>query len=487
MKAAQAIKSIGHRFQGAAPAVKASMAYMVCSFMQKGISVLTTPIFTRLLTTEQYGYYNVYNSWLAVVKIFSTLMLAGTVYMQAVVKFQEDKEKMTGAVAGLGTLTTLIVTALYFLFREELNSLMQVDTLIMTCILITAWEEMMLDLWAVQQRVEHRFKALVLLTLATSLIKPVLGIICVLSTDVWKAQMRIVSSVSVDVLAYTWFFFHYIRKGKTLFDKKYWKYFLAFSIPLVPHFLTRILLNQSDKVMIQMMVGYGAAGIYGLAHNLAWMLTLVTQAVLNTLSPWLFQRIREKQLGQIERIGLLTSLAVALAGLALTVVAPEVVRIFAPAEYAEAIWIIPPLVASVYFTYLYSLFADFEYYFEAKKYILGASMLGGVLNIGLNYVFIRLFGYLAAGYTTLACFLFLAAAHYVGMNRVLRKQKVETRVFHGKKVLLLSLGFMAAQGLCMALYPLPIIRYGVLAAGMAVALWKRKAVLQLFMELRKKK
>lgn len=486
MKPVQAIQKMGHRFQKAAPAVQASVAYMVCSLLQKGMSLFTTPIFTRLLTTEQYGYYNVYNSWLAVVKIFSTLMLAGTVYMQAVVKFQDDKDKMTGAVAGLGTLTTLVVAALYFLFREEMNGLMQVDTLIMTCILITAWEEMMLDLWAVQQRVAQRFKALVLLTLATTLIKPILGIVCVLNTDVWKAQVRILSSVFVDVLAYSWFFVHYIRKGKTLFDKKYWKYFLAFGIPLVPHFLTRIVLNQSDKVMIQLMVGYGAAGIYSLGHNLAWMLTLVTQAVLNTLSPWIFQRIKAGEFGKIARVSYLTTGVVALAGLALTAVAPEAVRLFAPADYQEAIWVIPPLVASVYFTFLYSLFADFEYYYEAKKYILGASLLGGVVNIGLNYLFIRWFGYLAAGYTTLICFMLLAAAHYLGMKRILGKKAGHVQVYKGRMVLLLSGGFLALQGLCMATYALPFVRYGMIAVGIALAFWQRKRIIGPLLALRKK-
>ena len=51
--------------------VKASIAFMLCSFLQRGISTLTTPIFTRILTTEQYGYYNIFNSWLENFKTFA--------------------------------------------------------------------------------------------------------------------------------------------------------------------------------------------------------------------------------------------------------------------------------------------------------------------------------------------------------------------------------------------------------------------------------
>ena len=32
-----------------------SFWFLICSFLQKGISSITTPIFTRLLTTEEYG------------------------------------------------------------------------------------------------------------------------------------------------------------------------------------------------------------------------------------------------------------------------------------------------------------------------------------------------------------------------------------------------------------------------------------------------
>ena len=39
---------------------KASIWYMLCSVLQKGISVITTPIFTRILSTEQYGLVSIY-------------------------------------------------------------------------------------------------------------------------------------------------------------------------------------------------------------------------------------------------------------------------------------------------------------------------------------------------------------------------------------------------------------------------------------------
>ena len=63
-----------------------------------------------------------------------------------------------------------------------------------------------------------------------------------------------------------------------------------------------------------------------------------------------------------------------------------------PKDYYEAIWLIPPLVASVFFMFIYNIFAVFEYYYEKSSFLMIASTVGGVLNIILNYFFIKKFG-----------------------------------------------------------------------------------------------
>ena len=42
--------------------VKASAVYTIASFITKGISIITIPIFTRIMSTEQIGIVTTYNS-----------------------------------------------------------------------------------------------------------------------------------------------------------------------------------------------------------------------------------------------------------------------------------------------------------------------------------------------------------------------------------------------------------------------------------------
>ncbi len=44
-----------NRYRAIPIAAKASIWFIVCSVLQKCISMITLPIFTRLMSTEQYG------------------------------------------------------------------------------------------------------------------------------------------------------------------------------------------------------------------------------------------------------------------------------------------------------------------------------------------------------------------------------------------------------------------------------------------------
>ena len=85
-------------------AVIAGGVFMVAGLLQKGISVLTTPIFTRLMDTEEYGNYNVFISWMNIFSIFITLKIAAGVLQQTYVKNEKSKKTISSSIQSLSTL-----------------------------------------------------------------------------------------------------------------------------------------------------------------------------------------------------------------------------------------------------------------------------------------------------------------------------------------------------------------------------------------------
>lgn len=470
------IKKTYNKYRNLPVALKASIWFLVCSFLQKGISVISTPIFTRLLTSSEYGQYNVFNSWLGVISVFITLYLFNGVYTQGLVKFEKEKDRFSSALQGLTLTLVLIWAIIYCLGKNFWNGILSISTTQAGLMFLMIWASAVFNFWAAEQRVVLRYKQLVAVTIVVSIAKPLAGIILVLGSED-KVTARIFGLAIVEVVGYTWMFFSQTRRGKILFDWKIWKYALAFNIPLVPHYLAQNVLVSSDRIMIKKLVGASEAGIYSLAYSIAQIMILFNTALTQTISPWIYKKIKDNEAQKITKIAYGSLTFIAVANILLIAFAPEIVKIFAPEEYYAAIWAIPPVAMSVFFQFAYSFFACFEFYYEKTGFITVATIISAIANLGLNYVCINLFGYVAAGYTTLICYIIQFTCHYIMMQRVCNEYLDGIVVYKPSVLISLIAVFFAIGFGFMLTYNYPSLRYILLSVIVLVVFIKRKTII----------
>ncbi len=456
--------------------VRASFWFLICSFLQKGISMMTTPIFTRIMNTAEYGQYGVFNSWYGIVAIIVSMSLSGGVHIQGLVKFNEDKNKFSSSLQGLTTVLVLGWTLVYFLFCDIWNKFFSLTTIQMVSMLALIWLTSIYTFWANEERVYYKYRLLVTITLIVSIAQPVAGIYLVLNSDD-KVTARILGLVIVEFLGYSWMYVSQLRQGKIFFSKNYWKYALTFNLPLVPHYLSQTVLNSADRIMIQTMIGASEAGIYNLAYSLSLIMTLFNTALMQTLSPWIYEKIKNRKEKEIAPVAYMTLFFIACINLFLILLAPEAVSIFAPKEYYNAIWVIPPVALSVFFMYCYDLFAKFAFYYEKTKFVMIASVFGASLNVMLNFIFVSRFGYIAAGYTTLVCFIFYSIFHYLFMKKVCDLCCNGDYPYETKRILMIAVPFIIIGFALLATYKYPVIRYGIVIVVLIFVIIMRKKII----------
>ena len=469
--------NIKKKYQQLPVTVRASMWFFVCSFLQRGISTLTTPIFTRLLSKSEYGDYSAFMSWLEIITVFATLKLGFGVFMQGCVKFEENRAKFASSLLALATTWWFGALVIYGVFHNFWNHLFGLSTFEMLCMFVMMLATIAFNFWSVIKRVDFDYVPLVKLTLLISVLKPVFGVAGILLFPQHRLQARIASLALVELLCYAGLYFS-IRKGsKVWYDKQYWKYALGYNLPLIPHFLSQTILNHSDRIMIKQMCGNADAGVYSLAYNISMIMTMVNTSIQNTLNPWIYKKIKEKQFKEIASVSYVVLGIVALANFMLICIAPELVRVFAPPEYFEAIYVIPPVAMGCYFLFMYCLYADFELYEAKTTYMMIASVIGAGLNLLLNYIFIQQFGYIAAAYTTLICYMVYSGVHYIFMRHVCKKNLDNVHVYDMRIILGISAVFIISGILMMNLYTQIWARYLILAALVGVVYLKRKQLL----------
>lgn len=441
--------------------VKAAFWFLICSFLQKGISMITTPIFTRLLTLEEYGRYSVFVSWYGILSVFVTLSLCYGVFSQGIVKFEEDRDRFVSSLQGITVLMTVFWTVIYLLFQDFWNQWFSLSTVQMLALLLMCWTGSAFWFWVIEQRTLYKYQKLVVLTIFVSITKPLLGCILVMhATD--KVTARILGLAAVELVAGLYCFVKHMMKGKVFINLKYWKYVLLFSIPLIPHFLSQTVLNNSDRIMIERMVNADKAAIYSVGCSISMIMMLFNSALGQTISPWMFKKIKDKRPQEIASVAYGSLAFIALLNIILIALAPELVRIFAPSEYYETIWAIPPLAMSCYFLFMYDYFARLEFYYEKTVGIMLASILGAALNVILNYFCIPIWGYVAAAYTTLVCYIFYDICHYALMARICRKNGIG-KIYNNGILIGLSVAFVATGFMVMVTYNVAWLRYLILS------------------------
>lgn len=459
-----------------APA-KAAVWFVVCNVVNKGISLLATPILTRIMSTEQYGTFSVFQSWVAIMTIFCTLNLFGGAYGRGRLDFKGRESELESS---LLTLSTLLTAGLFFVFCLNpyfWSSVMGLSPFLVVLLFIEIALMSAVSFWSARQRFEFRYRALVLITLGTNIFSLGMGIVAILGTDA-KVEARVIMDVLAKGVPGLVLMVLIFVRGRCFYSREFWSYGVTFTLPLLPHFLSHYVLNQSDRLMISQMVGNSAAALYSVSYSIAMALVIVSTAINDSYCPYTFQELDEGRIDGVRKNGHMILAFVGSLTVIVMAFAPEILAIFAGPEYSDAADVIPPLAASVFFIFFYSMMSNVEYFFKKTNLVATASVIAAVLNILLNVVLIPVFGYKAAAWTTLVSYIALAFMHWMFSVWICRSE-LGCQIY-SFFYLVLSVASVLLVTLCMnVIYDLVIVRYLLLIALLLLLFLKRGQILSI--------
>lgn len=449
--------------------VKVSTAYAVCSILQKCLSFITLPLFTRLLTTEQYGQFTIYQSWSGIITIFITLNLAYGSFSTAMVKFEDRRSEYVSSIQGICLLLAAVFLLVYLPFQKFWNVLFELPTLFILLMVAEIVCHAAIALWSGKKRFEFKYKSVVFVTLLSAVLSPLLAFVLVKFNEE-KGLARIAGYALITVAIGGVIFVLNLVKGKKLFNKEFWKYAFGFNIPLLAYYLSQVIFNQSDRIMISKLTenGQSDAAMYGVAYNLAMILTFVLNAINNSYVPWMYGKIKEKKNEDNKNVSLGIGILMALMILCVIWFAPEIISVMAGEKYLSAVMVVPPVAMSLFLLFYSQLFINVEFFYEEKKSLVWASIGAALVNIVLNWILIPVFGFVAAGYTTLFSYFIFAGANLFAMKRMLKKKELPDGLYDYKQLALLLIIFIASGFLGVILYDLLVARIIIAAVVLVV-------------------
>ena len=477
-------------------ALKAGAWYVVSQLVIRGLTFLTTPIFTRLLSTSEYGVVRVYESWMDMLLPVFGLCIYQSM-SRAKLDFEEDYYEYHSSVQALVLLFCALLAALLLVFRGTAEKLLSMNPL-MLCVML-AFMPMTAAVAIYQNREKQllHYKSNVVVMALCAIPATLISIAAVwyfkYHSSASLSDVRIVSFYLPQIIVGLVVTAMVFKRGGLRIRLSHWTYALRFSLPLIPHLLSMYVLSQCDRLMIKSMCGADRAAIFSLAVTLQYVLYVVIDAVEGSWLPWLFEKLKERDTGErelfdkrsreIEKPFIIMTFAACGLALLLQLAAPELIFALGGEPYAESKYIVAPLLLSSLFAFCSRLFVSIEKYNKKTLFTALCTMLVAAVNVPLNYIFIKTHGYIAAAYTTAFCYMLLMLIHAGFVRLFLRERCISLLKPYG---IILCCG--ALLGLIMLLYSLSFgiyIRYATIAFCLAFAFFKYRGVIVSFIKSRR--
>ena len=449
------------------------ITYLIANMIGMVVSLVALPILTNLLSTSDMG---IATSFITLKNIVTIILLL-SMYISidkifVTLKQEEDRYKFLSSIYIFSTIAGIVIYAIYFIFRDFLNPILGFDTKFMTlmfimCLLINGCT-LMNSYWNFCNKAKNTF----IYNLLVSPVSQILSIILVYVLATNKYLGRIIGVDFFNIVLGLFCGIIILVRGKFTIKKQYVKESLQISLPMVPHLLAQVFLSSCDLLMIKNMVGESQAGIYSVAYTIANILYTISLQIFKPWSPWVYRRIENKETDSIKENSKIVMHVIWILCIGLFTLAPELIKLFINAEYVEASVIVAPICLGIFFQMMYIFFYDIEYFHKKNIQIAVFSIITAVINIILNAIAIKIWGYQAAAYTTVISYFILCILHYFGMRKV-----DKTQYYDIKTLIILSLSLTIFTIINVVFNKIFILRYTILLVSGIYILYKYRKMI----------
>ncbi|NRO16985.1 hypothetical protein IMAU40093_01476 [Lactobacillus helveticus] len=110
-----------------------------------------------------------------------------------------------------------------------------------------------------------------------------------------KRYIGMIIGASVpSILASSYVIFYFFKRARPKNFSYFLKWGLVYSLPIVPNGLSKVILNQFDRIMITKLVSLAATGIYSFAYNIYSILAVTFNSFDSVWAPWFYKQMKKK-------------------------------------------------------------------------------------------------------------------------------------------------------------------------------------------------
>ena len=369
------------------------------------ISFLLLPLYTAYLATSEYGIVDLIQTYVTLLVPIITLELEMSIFRWLIDSRGKDKELFLSL--GIFSILFLIVTSFVHI---PFRFIILID--IIVCVLSGNFLQISRGLGKITD-----FSISCILTGLTTVITNIILIVfCHMQAEGMIISMALANGVCSLYLFLRLKLYKMIDLKQV--DHKLLKGMYKYSIPLVPNGISWWIVNVSDRSIISIVLGASFNGLYAISNKFPTIISSLTGIFNLSWSESASLHINSKD--RDEFFSDITNTIIRLfstLGVGMLACMPFIFPIMINSKYHDAYLYIPPLVVGTIFNVAICLYSQIYLAKKMSKQVASTTILGAVINILINVVFIKYIGLFAASLSTMVSYMVMAIYRHFDLKK----------------------------------------------------------------------
>jgi len=395
-----------------------SIAYLVAYFVPAFLGVLLLPLYTRFLSTDEYGITAVAESIAVFLLAFYQLGLLAA-YMRFYFDYRDDPAELRRHISTIAIFVMvygLVLSTLLTLLGSPLERLMP-GVPFSPYIQMAVWSSYFnlifllgLNLYRTEQK-SNRYLVFSAAHVAFTQLLTIF-LVVVLKEGAKGYIAAILISNALFSLLSLWLLRRYLGP---VFDPHKLKAGLRYGLPLVPHILGVWMFHTADRLMLTSLAGPSEAGLYAVGYRVGQGVNLIASAINFAWGPFFYSQMKDRgdaAKGEAVRFITYWVMAMCFTFVIAIIFSRELVTLLAAPEYRDCYRVVPLIALGFLFQGFYFAVVNPLFWLRKTPLIAAGTLTSGILNVVLNLVLIphmQMMGAaVASAISNLYCFLFIA-------------------------------------------------------------------------------
>jgi len=393
---------------------------------------LLTPFYTRILGLEQYGIVTELYAWMVLALVILTYGMETTYFRYAGKKAPAEEVYGTALISLLTTSVFFILVISVFITPVSgflgYKAYPEYIRMFAWIVAIDAFSAIPFA-WLRNNNRPMVFSALKIINVVVTMIIAFFFLWAAPSLaekgntwiyKIWNPEFQVgyvfvanLAGSAVTLLCLTPFIF----RMKPVFERKLLVSMLSYSWPLLVGGMAGSLNEVLDKILLRRLIGgaegLATVGLYGAGYKVGVLMSLFIQMYRFAAEPFFFEKAGSKDAKETYAVTMKYFVITALILFLGINLYPEAVQVLIGEDFRESL-IVVPIISMGYL--LLGIFINQSIWYKVDdKTIYGAwiTLVGVAVTIAVNVIFVPVFGYIAAAWAHIACYLSMVGVSYL--------------------------------------------------------------------------